>query len=60
MMLYNEDTIIEMLCNGVFDDYIETLIETDGHFDEAVLRRAKTATKIYLEIVEKMRPVSSA
>ncbi len=48
-----------MLCNkGVFDDYIETLIETDGRFDEAVLRRAKTATEIYLEMVEKMAPAS--
>jgi hypothetical protein len=58
MMLYNEDQIIEMLYRGYFDEDVEEQI-VDGRFDEAVLERAKTATKIYLEIVDKLHPVSS-
>jgi hypothetical protein len=57
MMLYNEDQIIERLCDGAWDDYVETMIE-EGRYDEMVLRRARKAANIYLEIADKMSPAS--
>ncbi len=55
-MMPNEDQIIEMIVHGFYDDYIEALIE-EGQYDDCVIRRAKTAASIYLEMAEKMFPV---
>jgi hypothetical protein len=57
-MLYNEDQIQDMLYRGLLDDEVITLIES-GRYDEFLLRRARIAANLYLEIVGKMLPVSS-